>query len=221
MKMLKAKKTKYKKVRGTNRRLRNIDQWINHNKYLNLQVLETYQCEYVKFWVSPWDRLAMSINSQIPEPEGVFKEKFIQGLFEIYDCWKQQLDQLGKPYYLKIWLFEKGLRRSQIVCAIGEKIQFYENTFSQVENSDDQKYDFENLDNLAKAFHWEKRLDDLFIENDFLESPEKYVDLEAYLETKNYFENYVLQNYKATIPYDSEKFYYVLENDIIWLGQKT
>lgn len=220
MKMLKAKKTKYKKVRGTNRRLRNIDQWINHNKYLNLQDLVTYQREYVKFWVSPWDRLSLT-NSQFPEPEGVFKEKFIQGLFEIYDCWKQRLDQLGKPYYLKIWLFEKDLRRSQVVCAIGEKIQFYENTFTKAENSDHQKYDFENLDNLAKAFHWEKRLDDLLIENDFLESPERYIDLEEYLEAKNYFENYVLKNYKATIPYDSEKFYYVLDNDVVWLGQKA
>ena len=218
--MLKANKTKYKKVRGINRRLRNIDQWINHNKHLNLQDLVTYQREYVKFWVSPWDRLSLT-NSQFPEPEGAFKEKFIQGLFEIYDCWKQQLDLLEKPYYLKIWLFEKNLKRSQVVCAIDEKIHFYDNTFATVENLDHQKYDFENLDNLAKAFHWEKRLDDLLIENDFLESPENYVDLEEYLEAKNYFENYVLKNYKATIPYDSEKFYYVLDNDVVWLGQKA
>lgn len=97
---------RYKKIRGKQKILRRIDDWAALNCELNLAYLEQYKRDYVKFWVKPFSNLNVG-NSIYTEPYGEFKEKLLYGLFEIYHAWKIQLDELGKPYYLKIWLFEK------------------------------------------------------------------------------------------------------------------
>ena len=102
---------KYKKIRGKNRRIRQIKMWVAKNLVLNLEVLQQFQADYVKFWVDPWSLLSLT-NSVYPQPQGIYKTLFIQGLVDIYFAWKKQLDELEQPYYLKIWLFENDLKRS-------------------------------------------------------------------------------------------------------------
>jgi hypothetical protein len=63
---------------------------------------------------------------------------------------------LGKPYYLKIWLFEPELSKSQVVCAVGSYADFYDNTFSKPEiekGFEDSAY-YKTIEGLH-AFNWQ------------------------------------------------------------------
>ena len=75
---------------------------------------------------------------QLEDNFGEFQNSTIQGrirksvfkvLLKIYDNWKIELEKLEKPYYLAIWIDESELMLSQIVCGIGERIEFYENKY--------------------------------------------------------------------------------------------
>ena len=119
---------KTKKVRGHRRRWSDIDRWVETHKNLNLEYLKEYQRDYAKIRVHPWSGISLT-NSQTPEPTRQTKTKILSGLIEIYDSWKNELDKLGENYYLKIWLFEQRFASSQVVCALGDYLEFYENTF--------------------------------------------------------------------------------------------
>ena len=214
-------KIKFRKIRGKNRHLKAIKDWINTNKTLNILLLKNEKRAYVKFSVEPWNRISLT-KSQFPEPDGIFKEMFINGLFEIYNSWKIQLDSLNKEYYLKIWLFEKNLRKSQVVCAIEDKIDFYENTFEKFkgEIAKEHNFNFENLEEEAANYQWEKALDHLYIESNYVGEKSEYKNESDYLADKYWFENVVLKNYIRKDPFGKDDFFYVLENDVVWIGGK-
>src|SRR4051812_38389727 len=119
-----------KKIRGHKRRNKHIDNWRLENLSFNLKDYLLNECEryYAKIRVHPWSGLSLT-SSVTPEPTGKTKQKMLLGLLDIYEYWKNQLDKLGQSYYLKIWLFEPRFSQSQVVCAIGENVDFYENTF--------------------------------------------------------------------------------------------
>ena len=72
---------------------------------MNIEHLNEHKYEYAKVYVDPWDNLTLT-NSQIPEPKGKAKKDILNGLEKIYDSWKNELEKINKPYYLKIWLYE-------------------------------------------------------------------------------------------------------------------
>ncbi len=110
---------KTKKIRGHKRRWHDIDQWVEYHKNLSLDYLKEYQRDYAKIRAHPWSGISLT-NSQTPEPKGLTKTKILNGLIEIYNSWKIELDELDEKYYLKIWLFEPRFSSSQVVCA-GER----------------------------------------------------------------------------------------------------
>ncbi|WP_066802060.1 hypothetical protein [Moraxella oblonga] len=215
------KPVRYKKVRGKNRILRHIDDWATCNRHLNLDYLQKNQRDYVKFWVKPFSNLHIG-NSIYPEPYGEFKERLLRGLFEIYQSWKVQLDNLNKPYYLKIWLFEKHISRSQVVCAIDDCLHFYDNAFEHIDKP--------NLNELRKLcdgyfddfekLNWQKGIDTQYIENTYLDlltdtTSQEFKEAEKWFNQikEQAFSVYYIQN-----PTDELQFYYLLENDKVWIG---
>ena len=110
---------KYKKIRGLKRKVEGIQKWIEEYLELDIEELSKHKYHYSKVYVQPWDNLTLT-NSEIPEPKGKAKQEIINGLAKIYDSWKKELDKLNQPYYLKIWLNEPRLSKSQVVCALGE-----------------------------------------------------------------------------------------------------
>ncbi|MBE0640389.1 MAG: hypothetical protein IH599_00025, partial [Bacteroidales bacterium] len=125
-----------KKIRGHKRRWKEIENWRLDNLDLNLTdyLLNERDRYYAKIRVHPWSGLSLT-NSMTPEPTRKTKQKILKGLLDIYEDWKNQLDKLGQPYYLKIWLFEPRFSQSQVVCAIGNNVDFYENTFFKPEKN--------------------------------------------------------------------------------------
>ena len=147
---------RYKKIRGLKRKVVNIQNWINEYLELNVQNLTEHKYEYTKVYVDPWDNLTLT-DSQIPEPKGKAKKDILNGLEKIYDSWKTKLDKLNKPYYLKIWLYEPRVSKSQVVCAIEEKIEYYENIFGRA----DFKQDSPSFTNqLSSDFKWQPKVDE-------------------------------------------------------------
>lgn len=53
----------------------------------------------------------------------------LNSLLDIYENWDRQLKLIGKPFYLKIWLYDPRFTSSQVVCALGEKIEYYNSLF--------------------------------------------------------------------------------------------
>lgn len=125
---MKNKQTRYRKIRGINRRKRTIEQWGEANKTLDVDLLNQEKRDYVEFLVDPWSRLSL-INSIYPEPTGDCEYLLIKNVQNIYQSWKDSLEELQTSYYLQIWLRENYISRSQVVCAIDEIENFYNNTF--------------------------------------------------------------------------------------------
>lgn len=161
-----------RKIRGHRRRQKQIERWKNHSLTLDIENLLKYKKDYVKIWVHPWSGISLK-NSQYPEPNGKTKYLMLSALFDIYENWQKQLDQHGQNHYLKIWLFEPRFSKSQIVCAIADNIEYYNNVF----NPSNKKVDL-NVNNYSKtkdrisAFKWKLFLDEDYIDNSDNENSE-------------------------------------------------
>lgn len=142
---------KIKKIRGHKRLRKQIHQWIHHGLFINLDDLKKHKYYYHKIWIGPWRRLLL--NSRFKEPKKQTRTELIKGLEQIYNAWDKELMKLNEPYYLKIWIFEPTFSQSQIVCAIGEKIEWYESLFGEMV-SDSAIPNFSGK--LIGNFNWKK-----------------------------------------------------------------
>lgn len=208
---------KLKKIRGGKRRLKAIKLWVENNKTLDIDCLLSYKKDYVKFRVDPWGRFIIN-NMDFPQPKKAFKRALINGLVEIYTSWQDQVKKLNKPYYLKIWLFEKDLKKSQVVCAIDCKIDFYSNTFEEIINSK-KANPFQNINTKLNDFQWQMALDNLYIEDDIIQNKKEYSSEKDYLQAKKWFNKVVLKKYKRIETFEENRSFYVLDNDVVWLGE--
>lgn len=186
---LKQVTVKLKKARGHKRRWNHIKNWRQDNLGLNLTdyLLNESDCCYVKIGVYPWNGLSL-INSVTLEPKRKTKQKMLNGLLDIYEEWKRQLDNLGQPYYLKIWLFEPRFSHSQIVCAIADSIEFYENAFYIPER--DKKIQLGNYGILKirlSKLNWGYRLDEDHYDNTEVGEPDIYASEQDYNDSVKWF----------------------------------
>ena len=119
---------------------------------IDVDRLRTWPYNYTKIRVSPWSRLSL-INSEFAEPKSKTRHELLKGLEKIYCAWRSELEKLGEPYYLKIWVFEPRFSESQVVCAIGDKINWYENLLWEIRSSST----IPNFDNkLISQFKWKE-----------------------------------------------------------------
>lgn len=208
-----------RKTRGYNRKVKEIEQWANQDTLLNKEFLAQYGRDYVKFEVYPWNSLkCWDKKSWYAEPTGNAKKLLVEALVTIYNHWKIQLDKLGQPYYLKIWLYEPQISKSQVVCAIGDKIEYYNALFKK-------------QDNIAKAakgpvtkgldnFIWDLYFDEDVIEADLVGKPDDYSSINNYYETLRWFNKKLKKPHRVeryTTPYSWEAYCFVIGN--LWVGE--
>lgn len=198
-------------------RLENLN--INLTDYL-LNQRDRY---YAKIRVHPWSGISLT-NSITPQPKGKTKQKILNALIDIYVDWKSQLDQLGQPYYLKIWLFEPRFSQSQIVCAIGDNINFYDNTFFKPKKT--LKLNSEHygqLKNKLESFIWNYRFDEDHYDNTEVGELEMYALKQDYEEAKKWFEKLLKtphRTHKFREPIGDTTESYSFKFGDIWLGSK-
>ena len=203
-----------KKIRGHKRIWKNIDIWVAQNKQLDIEYLKRSQREYVKVWLQPFGNISV-LNSQFAPPKGKTRKKIVAGLLEIYNSWKQELDKLNEPYYLKIWFYNNDVSNSQVVCAIGDCLDFYETTFYNAkENKPFPLDDF--------GLNWEHRhFENHFTIDDFGE-PDHFYTMKEYLDNKKRIEK-IMQDSKTRITDYKDKSgktttYYSKKYADVWLG---
>ncbi|MFD0991680.1 hypothetical protein [Tenacibaculum geojense] len=211
---------KTKKIRGHNRIWKNIEKWKKANLKLDLENLKNYERDYAKIWIHPFSGISLT-NSRNPEPKGETKERILNGLFDIYENWKNQLDELNEPYYLKIWLFEPRFSKSQVVCAIGNSIDFYNTTFNNPEKLEEFKTDFVEIKKKRiESFNWEHKLDEDFMFSTDIGNPEDYETEKEYLEDKKWFNDRLKKKHtKKTLNDGTES--YAFELGKVWIGEKN
>lgn len=209
---------KYQKIRGHKRRQKAIEQWRLENLKLRLNLIEKYNYNYVDIVVHPWCDISI-IKSEFPEPTRKTKQLILNGLIDIYYSWKKQLGDIGQPYYLKIWLFYPRFSKSQVVCAIGDKIDYYENLFQKPNYTKQLKSEnYGNLKNRLDQLEWEYCLDEDHIENDYVGEPAQYLNGNDFLEAKNWFAKTMKKPHRTT-KLDDDIEYYSFKKGNLWLGE--
>ncbi|RYE25367.1 MAG: hypothetical protein EOP45_04850 [Sphingobacteriaceae bacterium] len=175
------------KIRGNKRRQRYIEEWRLENLKLRFDLIEKYDSGHIDIVVHPWCDISI-VNSEIPEPRGVIKQLMLSGLIDIYDTWKEQLDKLGQPYYLKLWLFTTRFSKSQVVCATGDKIKYYENVFFKPDKDKILALDnFGTLKARLAKLTWDYHLDEDHYDDSTVGEPELYASRQEYLDTQTWF----------------------------------
>jgi hypothetical protein len=209
-----------RKIRGHNRRRRQIEEWAQENLNVRFDLLESYGSDHIDITVHPYCDISV-VKSIIPEPKGKTRLLILSGLIDIYNSWKIQLEKTGKPYYLKIWLFEPRFSKSQVVCAVGERIDFYNNTFekpdcSQAINPDN----YGKLKSKLAGFSWENRLDVDYYDSHEVGSPDLYASVEDYEEYKKWFSRLLKKPHK-TVKIDETTESYCFTRGNVWLGEQS
>lgn len=175
---MKIKDVKYKKIRGLKRRRKAFNKWRNFHKELNTEQLDEYGYVYAKAKFGPW----ANIFTQTSYPSGYRKQLF-SSLIEFYFLWKQTLDENYEDYYLKIWLFYPRFINSQVVAAIGNKVEYYEGLFGvEVQKKFPISAFQHELANISR-FDWQTSSDvDYYLESEF-----KDVDMSSYRYAEDYY----------------------------------
>ncbi len=211
---------KTKKIRGHKRIWNDIEKWRNANLKLDLENLKQNERDYVKIWIHPFSGISLT-NSQIPEPKTETKKRILNGLLDIYESWKNQLDKLNEPYYLKVWIFEPRFSKSQVVCSIGNSIDFYQNTFNSTENVREFKNDFGGIiKNRIENFNWECKLDEDFLFSNDIGNPEDYENKKEYLEDKKWFNKRLKKKHITKTLRDGTNSY-AFEIGNVWIGENN
>ncbi|WP_297333950.1 hypothetical protein [Flavobacterium sp.] len=207
---------KTKKIRGHNRIRKDIAAWCDYQKNIELAELLNSCPKYnTKIEVAPWAHISIT-NSSFAEPKSTTRQLIILSLIDIYKTWKYKLDATGKPYYLKIWLHEE-ISISQVVCATGKSLNFYENTFLKPVSP--KKFNaafFGNVEGLAEM-NWEHGLDVQCYPKDYLGDKSEYSDEEAFYSWKRFL-NRLYQNPDAVIKNNDGSELYCRTNGNVWIG---
>ena len=170
-----------------------IEPWVKHNSNLNIKRLKSSHVEYTKIWINPFSNLFTDI-----QPNKEFRSKILKGLIQIYDSWEYSLLNFGEPYKIYIWLYEPHFNLSQIVVAVGNKINYYDSIFSKTEielSFPNEKYETD-----ISSFHWKSYVhEDLIRESEFIESkPEDYIDMDAYQSDQKFYKKLLSKNLRTT-----------------------
>lgn len=90
---------------------------------------------------------------------------------DVYQSWYQKLNELGEPFYLKLWIFDPHFINSQVVAAYKDYLHFYDQTFEvgyQEKEFPFGKYTY--LREKLEMFYWHRHIDcDVYTESDLLD----------------------------------------------------
>ena len=204
---------RFKKIRGHKAIWKDIEAWKQRYSRINSEYADR---EYVKIWVHPYSGISL-LNSRIPEPRRETRSRMLGGLLDIYDSWKVELDKLGEPYYLKIWLFEPRFSLSQVVCAVGESSDFYQHTFYKPGTS--RTLPFQNYgkhQERLKKLSWELALDENFIDNQTIGVPEDFISEAEFFANRRWVKRKLSGPHRKEM-FEQEEIYYI-EMGKVWIG---
>lgn len=213
---------KKRKIRGHKKKWKQITKWKESNLTLDLTLIKKEKRNHIKIWIHPWSGLSIK-NSQYQEPNKKTKALIINSLLEIYKNWDNQLKRLNEPYYLKIWLYEPNISKSQVVCSIRDNIDFYKNTFNK-----EKSYTLLSTTNYPKItrtllseFNWISHIEEDHFDDTFVGEPSEYTSLGEYIECKNWFNQLLKRPHSITKIKGSNTIneIYSFKKGTVWIGE--
>jgi hypothetical protein len=174
-----------KKLRGLKRRQKNIEQWFERHQQIDLEILKQSKYYYCKAKVDPWSNLYYDVDY----PSN-YRKKLFSHLLSIYELWKKQLEENFDNFYLAIWVNDRRFIDSQVVAAIGDRAEHYQQMWNLHEEP--LKFPiklFSNEENRVSMLNWESTDDeDLVFEseyqdlniNDYWSPADYYGDIRSY-----------------------------------------
>jgi hypothetical protein len=131
------------------------------NSYLNFQIDDCYNF--------------------IGETKGRTRTIILESLFNTFNIWRQELVKLHIPFYLAVWIYEPRLPKSEVVCAIDNKIDYYRTkVFDQAPNQNNYP-GYELFEPYRENLSWSKKIDYDYLEEWEVNFPkEQYENLEEW-----------------------------------------
>ncbi len=211
-----------KKIRGLKRRQKTIDQWFEYHKNVDFEYLEQNNSYYVKTEIDPWWNLLTT--SKYPSN---YRKQLFSKLLNIYDLWRQQMQSNYDNFYLAIWVFDNRFIHSQVVTAIGERIEYYDNMWLHHEKSlKFPIYLFKEESARTNEYTWKSADDeDLLPESYFLDaSIQEYHSAKHYYEDQRYYKRLLKRDTPTRMIRDNhgenpEKVFRVKRGNC-WIGKR-
>ena len=192
-------------IRQINKSINNFDykldkDFLVQEKYYNYQIEEWYGEEF--------------------GIKGELRKKIVETLLITYFEWKKELDNLNREYYLAIWLYNPRMLKSEIVCAIDEKISYYEyeNFLASNKNKEFDLNQFGKLSTELQQFTWNRKVDlDSVHEWEINCTKDQYILEKEYNKDQKFYKKLIQENFHV-IEKNNEKIYFHPKGDI-WIGK--
>ena len=200
-----------KKNRGHNKFLTEIEKYIKTDSEFNSNDL--LEKKYLNYEFGFWyyeDKIIAN---------GKARKFIIENLIKIYYDWEKELKKINKNYYLAIWLCEPRLLKSEVVCAIDEKIHFYESECfkDSLKQGKLNSNNYGTLYNDLDKFKWERKID-FEIYSESKTPKENYIIPKEYYQNLKLFKKLESNNYEFKLDNFGNKNYYKPVGDI-WIGK--
>ncbi|HEX2076877.1 MAG TPA: hypothetical protein VHG08_04185 [Longimicrobium sp.] len=190
-----------KKVRGWKRRIRQLERLRLEHRQLDVAALREHGVQYVQIWLDPWDRLVQR------NPPYWYRRRILAAFIDIFGAWKTGLEELGEPYYLELWLFEPDFYRTQVVAAVGTRVEYYRTLFPTVPGAPGRPPpQYQDPAYALSSFRW-RAGEVIDVRTEKLDEPDAQ-DIATW------------SRHAARIEHTADDTLYIFNRGIVWLGSQ-
>ena len=151
--------------------------------------------------------------------KGELRKRIIKTLIRTFYEWKQELEQLDQDYYLAIWLCIPRMLKSEVVCAVGDKISYYKNE-AFLTSEKKSTFNFEQFGNLSdelENFDWQRKVDMEAIYEWEINYPMKQYESEKeYYKDQRFFKKLIREQFHV-VERENERIFFHPKGDV-WIG---
>jgi hypothetical protein len=201
-----------KKTIHSKKIIRQINKSISDSEHkLNIGFLKKEK--YYNYEIEEWYGEEFGIKGEL-------RKNIIETLLKTYFEWKNELDKLNKEYYLAIWLYNPRMLKSEIVCAIDEKVNYYENEsfLASNKNSEFDLNQFGVLSTELQKFTWDRKIDLDSVHEWEINFPKEQYESEKEYNKDQKFYNKLIREKFHVLEKDNEKIYFHPKGDV-WIGK--
>ena len=201
-----------KKTIHSKKIIRQINKSISDSEHkLNIDFLKKEK--YYNYEIEEWYGEEFGIKGEL-------RKKIIETLLKTYFEWKNKLDKLNKEYYLAIWLYNPRMLKSEIVCAIDEKVNYYENEsfLASNKNSEFDLNQYGVLSTELQKFTWDRKIDLDSVHEWEINFPKEQYESEKEYNKDQKFYNKLIREKFHVVEKDNEKIYFHPKGDV-WIGK--
>jgi len=192
--------------------IREIDKSYNCSDFkFDLEFLN--QENYFHYEIEEWYGAEFGVKGEL-------RKTIIETLLKIFFEWKTELDKLNKEYYLAIWLYNPRMLKSEVVCAINEKIPYYEKEafLASKKKNKFELNQFGKLSTELEKFTWRRKVDmDSFYEWEINTPKEDYEFEKEYYKDQRFYKKLVQDKFHVAET-DNGKIYFKPKGDV-WIGE--